>query len=427
MLTRQISVGDLPPGMPEPTAEELKAVPPVGAMVAVLFAGGVGGTALGEGLYRASPPLAWLAWLGACLTLYWVAVLAGRQGPRRSNFLATLGLGFCVFASTMFVWGESVPRATSGLTLARNAFLPLLILPLAVVTPVAIVLAALRQHLRRPARAVDPLLPSVAPVLISAGLTTASIAICFAVIFGTFLVVRDSARLLQNAGLIISVAAPPILLWPLWVTAYEWLAARWRVDPPDALTTTIDTLGEHVGATFTRVLCLAPAYGYGQVCEIIHRPGRSVLIISRSLADSMPESELLAVLAHEAAHVHLRHTARKVLWGTVAAVVAIVASMALGAVLGAVLPRSLVVTGLFAVVLAVTFARVFWDHAVVRRHEREADAFAVRIAGSAAMLGALQRLGGGGPSSAIVHQRWTTHGTSEERQARIRAMARLFP
>ena len=106
MLTRQISVGDLPPGMPEPTAEELKAVPPVGAMVAALVAGGVGGVALGEGLYRASPPLAWLAWLGACLMLYGVAVLAGRQGLRRSNFLVTLGLGFCVFMSTMFVWAN---------------------------------------------------------------------------------------------------------------------------------------------------------------------------------------------------------------------------------------------------------------------------------------------------------------------------------
>ena len=427
MLMRQISVGDLPPGMPEPTAEDLKAVPPAGAMVAALLAGGVGGAALGEGLYRASPPLAWFAWLGACLALYSVAALAGRQGPRRSNFLVTLGLGFCVFVSTMFVWGESVPRATSGLTLARNALLTLLIFPLGVVTPVAIVWAALRQHLRRPAGAVRPLLPSVAPLLISAGLTTASIAIGIAAVFGTFLVVRDSDRLLQNAAPIISVAATPILLWPLWVTAYEWLAARWRVDPPDALTATIDTLGEHVGTPFTRVLCLAPAYGYGQVCEIVHRPGRSVLIISRSLADSMPESELLAVLAHEAAHVHLRHTARKVLWGTVAAVVAIGASMAMFAALDAVLPRSLAFTRIVAGAIAVTFARSFWDLAVVRRHEREADAFAVRIAGSAAMLGALQRLGGGGPPSVIVHQRWTTHGTSEERQARIRAMAALFP
>ncbi len=152
-----------------------------------------------------------------------------------------------------------------------------------------------------------------------------------------------------------------------------------------------------------------------------------MLIISRSLADSLPERELLAVVAHEAAHVHLRHTGRKVLWGTVAAVVAIGASMALGAAMGAVLPRSLVFTRISAVGLAVTFARMFWDHVVVRRHEREADAFAVHIAGSAAMLGALQRLGGGGPPRAIVHQRWTTHGTLEERQARIRAMSGSFP
>lgn len=369
-----------------------------------------------------------MARLARCLPdVYWAAVLAGRQGPRRSTFLVTLGLGFCVFVSTMFVWGESVPRATSGLTLARNALLQLLIFPLGVVTPVAIVLAALRQHLRRPAGAVRPPLPSVAPLLTSAGLTAASIAIVIAAVFGTFLIVRDSGRFLQTAALIISGAATPILLWPLWVMAYEWLAARWRVDPPAALAATIDTLGDYVGSTFTRVLCLVPAYGQGQVCQVVHRPGRSVLIISRSLADSLPERELLAVVAHEAAHVHLRHTGRKVLWGTVAAVVAIGASMALGAAMGAVLPRSLVFTRISAVGLAVTFARMFWDHVVVRRHEREADAFAVHIAGSAAMLGALQRFGGGGPPRAIVHQRWTTHGTLEERQARIRAMSGSFP
>lgn len=427
MLTRQISVGDLPPGVAASTAEEIKEVPPVGAMIAALLAGGACGAALSEGLYRASPRLAWLAWLGACLTLYRVAVLAGRQGPRRSNFLVTLGLGFCVFVSTMFVWGESLPRPTSGLALARHTLLLLSIVALAVVTPVGIVLVALRRHLRRPAGAVRPLLPSVAPLVISAGLTGTSIAIGIAAVFGTFLVVRDGGRLLQNAALIISGAATPILLWPLWVIAYEWLAARWRVDPPDALTAAIDTLRDHVGSTFTRVLCLAPAYGQGQVCQIVHRPGRSVLIISRSLAESLPERELLAVLAHEAAHVHLRHAARKVIWGTVAAVVAIGASMALGAALGAILPRSLVFTNLCAVALTVMFARTFWDHAVVRRHEREADAFAVHIAGSAAMLGALQRLGGGGPPSAVVHQRWTTHGTFEERQARIRTMSGSFP
>jgi Zn-dependent protease with chaperone function len=424
---RHISIGDLPPGMPERSTEDLKAVPPTGAIIAAIVAGGLGGAALGEGLYRTSPRLAWLAWLGACLTLYAVATIAGRHGPRRSNFLVIPGLGFCVWVWTIFIWAESLPRATSGLTLARNLFLLLSILVLGAVTPVAIVLAALREHLRRHTGAMRPLRPSVAPLLISAGLATAGIAIGLAAVFGTFLVVRTGDRFLQIAALAVSGAAMPILLWPLWVTTYEWLVARWHVEPPDALRATLETLRDRVGSTFTRVVCLAPSYGRGRVCQIVHRPGRSVLIVSRSLADSLPSHQLLAVLAHEAAHVHLRHTARKVLWGTVSAAIAIGGSMAFGAALGAILPKSLAFTRLTAPLLSVTLARLFWDHGVVRRHEREADEFAVRVAGSAAMLGALQPLGGGGPPSAIVHRRWTTHGTSDERQARIRSMAGLYP
>lgn len=66
--------------------------------------------------------------------------------------------------------------------------------------------------------------------------------------------------------------------------------------------------------------------------------------------------------------------------------------------------------------------RMLYDHVVTRRHEREADAFAVEVAGAPAMLDALQRLGGGGPPSALMYRRWTAHGTSEERLARIREL-----
>jgi hypothetical protein len=43
-----------------------------------------------------------------------------------------------------------------------------------------------------------------------------------------------------------------------------------------------------------------------------------------------------------------------------------------------ILPKSLAFTRLTAPLLSVTLARLFWDHGVVRRHEREADEFAVR-------------------------------------------------
>jgi hypothetical protein len=266
MVMRHAAISDLPAGVPPPSADDLKAVPPVGAAIVAIVAGGLGGAALGEGLYPESPGLAWLAWLGLCLMLYCVATIAGRRGARRWSLLTILGLGFGVLVSTMFVWGESVPRATSGLALGRNLLLLLSIVVLGAVTPIALVLVPLRHHLRRPADAARPSYSSLAPLAISVALGAASLGIGVAVILGTLFLVRDTDRSMQIAAVIAAASAAPILVWPIWVTAYEWLVARWRVDPPDGLRLALDTLYADAGATFTRVLCLAPSYGQGRIC-----------------------------------------------------------------------------------------------------------------------------------------------------------------
>jgi hypothetical protein len=53
-----------------------------------------------------------------------------------------------------------------------------------------------------------------------------------------------------------------------------------------------------------------------------------------------------------------------------------------------------------------------------------AAGFAVEIAGAPALLGALEAMGACGPAGAVVHNRWTTHGTWEERSAWIRERGR---
>ena len=64
--------------------------------------------------------------------------------------------------------------------------------------------------------------------------------------------------------------------------------------------------------------------------------------------------------------------------------------------------------------------RMLYEHFVTRRHETEADDFVTGLVGAPAMLGALEALDGQGPPAALVHNRWTTHGTWERRSARIR-------
>jgi Zn-dependent protease with chaperone function len=76
-------------------------------------------------------------------------------------------------------------------------------------------------------------------------------------------------------------------------------------------------------------------------------------------------------------------------------------------------------------IFPVLVARTLYEAFVSRRHEAEADRFAVEIAGADALLGALEAIQRTGPAPAIMANRWTTHGTWEVRAARIRAMAGL--
>ena len=147
-------------------------------------------------------------------------------------------------------------------------------------------------------------------------------------------------------------------------------------------------------------------------------------VISESIPGDLTPPQLLAVLAHEAAHVCLNHFRRKLAWGAVAGMLGLVATVAAQMAVAPFLPRDLGIAGVLVVVLPIGILRGLYETFVVRHHEAEADEFAVVVAGAPALLDALGVLGGSGPPEALVHNRWTTHSTWERRARRIREWER---
>ncbi len=143
-------------------------------------------------------------------------------------------------------------------------------------------------------------------------------------------------------------------------------------------------------------------------------------MISESVVADLDVEPLVAVLAHEAAHIRLQHLRRKLVYGTLGSIVVIGVSIAIQLLISPALPRSLHFIGILPVILLGNLAGQLYSARVSRRHEAEADAAAVNVAGVEALCRALDVLGG--PSERWVHRRWTTHGTQEERLARIRSL-----
>ncbi len=116
----------------------------------------------------------------------------------------------------------------------------------------------------------------------------------------------------------------------------------------------------------------------------------------------------------------LRHLRRKLAWGALGAIVAITIGVLGQLAISPWVPRSLALVGVLVVLMPLGVLRGLYDTYVIRRHEAEADEFAVDVAGAEPLLHALEALQASGYSAALVHNRWTTHGTSEVRTSRIR-------
>ncbi|MCA1560512.1 MAG: M48 family metalloprotease [Acidobacteria bacterium] len=113
---------------------------------------------------------------------------------------------------------------------------------------------------------------------------------------------------------------------------------------------------------------------------------RSALLLSRSVLTRLTSSELVALLAHEAAHLRRRHPERALGWSFFGAVV-VVGSASHLAQFALVRPRagSFTVWTLSLILSAAVVKRLF-DRAISRRSEAEADRYAIEIAGAGALF-----------------------------------------
>jgi Zn-dependent protease with chaperone function len=262
-------------------------------------------------------------------------------------------------------------------------------------------------------------MPDLTSLLLPVGLSAGFVVVGLLMLFALVLLVPRGAWQIV-ASLALALALPTALRTP-WIVIYRrLLTTHWGTREPLALRQGLETLRGLTGLEFDHVLCLQSTFGNGKSCFVLLGARQSTLVISEQVVQTLSAEQLLAVLAHEAAHVALNHGNRMLTWGVPAAAIGIALTFAWQMATRTLVPASFRVVGFVAALLVVQVFRRVYDYYVTRRHEAEADDFATGLVGAAAMLGALEALGGKGPAAAHVHNRWTTHGTWERRSARIR-------
>lgn len=411
--------------VPRSTVNDRSPRVPMGILVAcALIAFGVGfGTATWA--VPTSWPTALLAGvvlLAVSLGVAWGA--ARSAGPAMAVVILTMGM------LTLAYW-EGLALAISSLFLLyRHMVRPLVAFPLMILIGAAgtvlpfVALVALFRLVRPPRPAAGGQLeqprPDARPMLlmatVSMAMTTIALTVVVVVIFVT--VRGPASRMVLPVGVGLGL---PFVLMPAGARLYRALLARWSVPVPPALTIAQNRLREATRFEFARVLCLDAAFGNGRPCFVIVADFNVTLVVSEQIVQRLAPDELLAVLAHEAAHVHLHHGRRMLLWGAVGAVCYVGAAVVLNRVTFAVLPASAGFVRVLIPMMPLLLLRRMYDLQVTRRHEAEADDYAVAVSGAAPLLSALEALAGTGHREQSMHNRWTTHGTWERRRARIRA------
>jgi Zn-dependent protease with chaperone function len=390
---------------------------PVGFSISVAFAGLVVGAGAARLIHEASPWFAWMTVTALCGGLFGLGRRWARASPTRASFLLLLALAPLTFSYLLVLGGESIPRPIGpGLVSFFTVVVMLLaVLAAAAALPAIILVATLRSG--RPPE-LHQLRQGVTPQLLTAS-TGAVMALLALLLLATTLWASSPQ---WRVPAILSVAlGSPLLLLPVGAYLYQRLLSRGRAaQPPSALLEGLQELRDLRGFEFDEVLCLQAPFGGGRVCQVVTRPGRSTLVISESIADDLSSAQLLAVLAHEAAHVRLNHFRRKIAWGVIAGITTLTTAIVAQTLFLPVLPRALQFAGALGILLPLFLLRSLYDAFVIRRHEAEADEFAIDTAGGQALLDALCVLGASGPGELLVHNRWTTHSTWERRVHRIR-------
>ena len=398
-------------------ANESTAPVPMGPTISVVVVALVVGAGVAGLIYDASSRLAWATAIGLCGGLFVVARWLTRSAPTQARFLVVIALACVTFSYLLVLGGEATPRpiGRSALSFFSLVGMLLAVVCAAAVVPTLILVAALRSGRTHEPRHLGL---NITPQLLTASIGVAMFLLAFLLLAIALWASSPQSRVLAS----VSVAlVSPVLLVPLGSYVYQRLLSRWRVShPPRTLVEGLETLRERTGFAFDDVLCLRAPFGNGRVCQVVTHPGHSTLVLSEPITFDLNAPQLLAVLAHEAAHVCLNHFRRKIAWGMVAGLAGLTAGVAAQLLIVPFLPRPLHFAGVLGVLLPLVMLRGLYDALVIRRHEAEADEFAVETAGGQALIDALGVLAASGPGEALVHNRWTTHSTWERRAARIR-------
>jgi Zn-dependent protease with chaperone function len=140
--------------------------------------------------------------------------------------------------------------------------------------------------------------------------------------------------------------------------------------------------------------------------------------MNQRLLQLLDDDELVALLHHEVAHVYLRHHWRGVVKMMTSSVLVLITVSLIMYAMSEIAPgfRSWLTVGALGV--GVALPRFLYGLRTTRRFEHEADAYAAKAATPAALLSALGKVRVLQPHGDLPHS-WTTHGTWNDRRARI--------
>ena len=395
---------------------------PVGAMTASamagILAGGLGAKLLHDGHPTAAILLAPLLGLGLYALIRLVANVDGNPFARSALMLSAT----CFTAADFLVLaGEMTHPRRSADTVVRlvQAFAYMGGMLGAAALGVAIAAVA-AWHAAGEARKHMPS-GALAPLVVGIGLSAATFTVSMGIFVASVAVVP---RGVFPYAMLAILFVLPFVLHGVWTYVYGVVLSRWEVETmSDVLIRALAELKARCGFQFDRVICLDSSYGNGRLAAVTSTMRSSTLIISEPLLRLLEPDELLALLAHETAHVELHHFRRKLLYGLLASAVSLVPYVAISLVLDRVIPRNLRLGQFVLLGMLFGLARGVYETFVTRRHEREADEYAARAAGAGALIRALEKLGAD-RSPVTMANRWTTHGTWEIRSGRLREMDR---
>ena len=171
---------------------------------------------------------------------------------------------------------------------------------------------ATRRHVRPGARA---------PFFVTVGLGAATFSVSMGILVAAMAVLPRAAYVYALLAILFVL---PLAFHSVQTYLYGRILSRWEVESiPDPLVRALAELRSRCSFQFDRVICLDAGYSNGRVAAVTSSIRSATLLLSEPLVGLLDRDELLAVLAHETAHVELNHVRRKLIFGVLATAIGI--------------------------------------------------------------------------------------------------------